>query len=316
MKITIGTRGSALALWQARHVASIIEKSHPPVRVELMTIKTQGDKILDAPLATIGGKGLFTKEIEDALLDRRVDLAVHSLKDLPTELPEGLRLAAVMKREDPRDAFISRDGLNLEDLPAGARIGTSSLRRRAFLLHRFPKLEIISIRGNVDTRLRKIETENLSGVMLAAAGIIRMGFADRITRYIDVETVIPAIGQGALAIETRADDPEVAEIIATLNDPVTSQCVRVERAFLQRMGGGCQVPMAAHCIPEADGIKVVAAVVHPDGNPIVSDSYAGPSAGETIGQKLADTLLQKGASEILREVLSDNWEPGPTTDII
>jgi hydroxymethylbilane synthase len=209
MKLTIGTRGSALALWQARHVASIIEEHHPSVKVELMTIKTQGDKILDAPLAQIGGKGLFTKEIEDALLDGRVDLAVHSMKDLPTELPKGLRLAAVMEREDPRDVFISRDGGPLEDLPRGARIGTSSLRRKAFLLNRYPGLEVISIRGNVDTRLKKIETENLAGIMLAAAGIIRMGFADRITSYMEPEAMIPAIGQGALAIETRESDPGV-----------------------------------------------------------------------------------------------------------
>lgn len=316
MKLTIGTRGSALALWQARHVASIIEQTHPRTTVELLTIKTQGDKILDAPLAKIGGKGLFTKEIEDALLDGRVDLAVHSLKDLPTELPEGLTLAAVMKREDPRDVFVSRDGSGLEDLPAGARIGTSSLRRRAFLLNRFPHLEIVSVRGNVDTRLRKIESEHLSGVMLAAAGIIRMGFADRISRFMDVETVIPAIGQGALAIETREEDPTVAGIVATLNDPTTSRCVRVERAFLRKMGGGCQVPMAAYCVPHQDGIRVTAAVVHPDGSPMVRDSYIGPECGEAIGEKLADNLLGQGASKILEVVLSGEWQPGPTSDIV
>jgi len=316
MKLIIGTRGSALALWQARHVASILEKSHPLVKVELVTIKTQGDKILDVPLAKIGGKGLFTKEIEDALLERRVDLAVHSLKDLPTELPEGLRLAAVMKREDPRDAFISRDGCKMADLLPGSRIGTSSLRRKAFLLHRFPDLEIVSIRGNVDTRLRKIETENLSGIMLAAAGIVRMGLADRITQYMEVQAVIPAIGQGALAIETRVDDPEVEDLVATLDDPATSLCVRVERSFLQRMGGGCQVPMAAHCTSTMEGIEVVAAVVHPDGNPMIADSYRGPSNGESVGRRLADVLLEKGAVDILKEVLTDNWEPGPRTDII
>jgi hydroxymethylbilane synthase len=296
-------------------VASIIEQTHPHVQVDLLTIKTQGDKILDAPLAKIGGKGLFTKEIEDALLDRRVDLAVHSLKDLPTELPEGLILAAVMKREDPRDVFVSRDGCGLENLPAGARIGTSSLRRRAFLLNRFPHLDIISVRGNLDTRLRKIETENMAGVMLAAAGIIRMGYADRITGFMDVETVIPAIGQGALAIETREKDPTVGDIVATLNDPATLRCVQVERAFLQRMGGGCQVPMAAYCVPHEQGIKVTAAVVHPDGNPIIRDEYVGPEAGESIGIRLADALLGQGAAEILKDVLSGDWQPGPTKDI-
>ncbi len=178
MKLIIGTRGSALALWQARYVARTIETHHRDVQVELLTIKTRGDKILDVPLAIIGGKGLFTKEIEDALLDGRVDLAVHSLKDLPTELPEGLCLAAVMEREDPRDVFISRDGRPIEALEAGAGIGTSSLRRGAFLLNRFPKLRVVSIRGNVDTRIRKIETENLAGVVLAAAGVRRMGLSD------------------------------------------------------------------------------------------------------------------------------------------
>lgn len=316
MRLTIGTRGSALALWQAKHVASIIENNNPSVKVELLTIKTQGDKILDAPLAQIGGKGLFTKEIEDALLDGRVDLAVHSMKDLPTELPKGLRLAAVMIREDPRDVFISRDGQLLEDLPQGARIGTSSLRRKAFLLNRYPGLEVISIRGNVDTRLRKIETENLAGIMLAAAGIIRMGFADRITSYMEPDAMIPAIGQGALALETRESDPEVDEIIAGLNHPDTARCVKIERAFLQRMGGGCQVPMAAHCVSHGEGIKVVAAVVHPDGNPVVSDSYEGTAADPRVGTHLADALLAQGATAILRAVLAEDWEPGPTTDII
>lgn len=316
MNLTIGTRGSALALWQARHVASIIENSHPSVKVELMTIKTQGDKILDAPLAQIGGKGLFTKEIEDALLDGRVDLAVHSMKDLPTELPKGLRLAAVLEREDPRDVFISGDGRPLENLPPGAKIGTSSLRRKAFLLNRYPGLEVISIRGNVDTRLKKIETENLAGIMLAAAGIIRMGFADRITGYMDTEAMIPAIGQGALAIETRDSDPALDEIVAGLNHPETAKCVKIERAFLQRMGGGCQVPMAAHCVSHGDGIKVVAAVVHPDGDPIVSDSYSGLSSDANVGTRLADALLSQGAVDILKAVLSEDWEPGPTIDII
>ncbi len=254
MRITIGTRGSALALWQASFVAEAIQKGHPEVTVDLMKIKTTGDKILDSPLAQIGGKGLFTKEIEEALLERKVDLAVHSMKDLPTELPNGLHVAAVMKREDPRDVFISRDGRPLQELGPGERIGTSSLRRKAFLLNRFNRLEIISIRGNVDTRLRKMESENLAGVILAAAGIIRLGFADRITSYLELDLVIPAIGQGALAIETRANDEATNRVALTLNHPDTAVCVGVERAFLQRMGGGCQVPMAAHCIVRWTGI--------------------------------------------------------------
>jgi hydroxymethylbilane synthase len=316
MKLTIGTRGSALALWQARHVASIIEKNHPSVKVELMTIKTQGDKILDAPLAKIGGKGLFTKEIEDALLEGRVDLAVHSMKDLPTDLPRGLRLSAVLEREDPRDVFISGEGKPLEDLPPGARIGTSSLRRKAFLLNRYPGLEVISIRGNVDTRLRKLETENLAGIMLAAAGVIRMGYADRITAYMEPEAMIPAIGQGALALETRESDPVVEEIVTGMDHPETARCVKIERAFLQRMGGGCQVPMAAHCVSHGDGTKVVAAVVHPDGNPMIRDSYTGPIGEAHVGTRLADALLSQGAAAILKAVLAEDWEPGPTIDII
>jgi hydroxymethylbilane synthase len=316
MKLTIGTRGSALALWQARHVASIIEKAHSNITVELMTIKTQGDKILDTPLAQIGTKGLFTKEIEEALLDGRVDLAVHSMKDLPTDLPVGLKLSAIMKREDPRDAFISGDGRGLKELEVGARIGTSSLRRKAFLLNRFPHLEVISIRGNVDTRLKKMETENLAGVMLAAAGVLRLGFGDRVTAFVEPDSMIPAIGQGALAIETRADDPQTEDVVAGLNDDETAQCVQVERAFLRRMGGGCQVPMAAHCVIDRDRLKVMAAVVHPDGTPIILDSLAGPMGDASIGSKLADTLIERGADAILRSVLDQGWEPGPTTDII
>ena len=316
MKLTIGTRGSALALWQARYVASAIEKAHTSITVELMTIKTQGDKILDTPLAKIGTKGLFTKEIEEALLDGKVDLAVHSMKDLPTDLPAGLKLSAIMQREDPRDVFISRDGRGLEELEAGARIGTSSLRRKAFLLNRLPHLEVISIRGNVDTRLKKMETEDLAGVMLAAAGIVRMGFRDRVTTFVEPDSMIPAIGQGALAIETRTDDHRTRDLVAALNHDDTAQCVQVERAFLRRMGGGCQVPMAAHCLIDRDRLKVIAGVVHPDGTPCIRDTLTGPRRDASTGSKLADILIERGADAILRSVLDQDWEPGPTTDII
>ncbi|MBI5249492.1 MAG: hydroxymethylbilane synthase [Desulfomonile tiedjei] len=315
-KLRIGTRGSALALWQARHVASIIEARDPEMKVELEIIKTQGDKILDAPLAKIGGKGLFTKEIEDALLEGKVDLAVHSMKDVPTDIPDGLRISAIMKREDPRDVFISGDGLRLEQLLPGSRIGTSSLRRKAFLLNRFPDLEIISIRGNVDTRLRKIESENLAGVMLAAAGILRMGYADRITSFMEPDLVIPAIGQGALAIETRVGDRLLDSVVEPLNHPDTELCVRIERAFLQRLGGGCQVPMAAHCVRNGKDVDVTAAVVHPDGNPMIRETFHGPAENSGIGSRLADVLIGRGADSILKSVLSDDWEPGPAMDII
>jgi hydroxymethylbilane synthase len=315
MKLTIGTRGSALALWQARYVARTIEEHHPDIRVELQTIKTRGDKILDVPLAVIGGKGLFTKEIEDALLDGRVDLAVHSLKDLPTDLPEGLCLAAVMEREDPRDVFISRDGRTLEALDAGSAIGTSSLRRGAFLLSRFPHLRVVSIRGNVDTRIRKIETEDLAGVVLAAAGVRRMGLADRITEFLDTDLMIPAIGQGALAIETRENDPRIGEVLVTLNHPDTAACVQVERAFLKRMGGGCQVPMAAHCFRDSGRFRVIAAVAHPDGSRMVRDSIESPHINGRVGVELADTLIQLGADTILRSVLAEDWKPVPVADM-
>jgi len=310
MNLIIGTRGSTLALWQARHVAAIIEDSNSGTTVSLTIIKTSGDKMLDTPLSVIGGKGLFTKEIEDALLERRVDIAVHSLKDLPTELPRGLLLAAIMRREDPRDVFVSRDGRDLEDLEPGARIGTSSLRRRAFLLNRYPALEVVPIRGNVDTRLRKIESEDLAGAVVAAAGIVRMGLRDRITSYLDPYVMIPAVGQGALAIECRVNDPQIEAVVNGLHDFGTSRCVLIERAFLQRMGGGCQVPMAAHCVTDGDGVRAVAAVVHPDGSPMLREVYAGRADDPRVGSRLADLLIERGAAAILRSVLQ-NWEPGP-----
>jgi hydroxymethylbilane synthase len=292
-------------------VARTIEQRHPDIAVDLTIIKTQGDKLLDAPLAQIGGKGLFTKEIEEALLDGRVDLAVHSLKDLPTVLPEGLCLAAVMEREDPRDVFISHDGTSLESQPAGARIGTSSLRRRAFLLHRFPHLEVVSLRGNVETRIRKIETENLAGAVLAAAGVRRLGMAERVTQFLEPDLVIPAIGQGALALESRVNDPRTAAVTATLNHAPTAACVMVERAFLRRLGGGCQVPIAAHCSPKGKEFSVVAAVVHPDGNPMIRCTFTGANVGAGLGVQLADDLIGRGADAILKNVLSADWEPSP-----
>ncbi len=277
-----------------------------------MTIKTRGDKILDTPLALIGGKGLFTKEIEEALLDRRVDLAVHSMKDLPTELPDGLQLTAVLEREDPRDVFVSRNGETLDALAPGSKIGTSSLRRKAFLLSRFPDLEIEPIRGNVDTRLNKIHSQNLAGAVLAAAGIKRMEFGDRITSFLEPDFMIPAIGQGAMGVETRGNDPVIEEIVRGLNHPATAFCVQVERAFLRRMGGGCQVPMAAHAILAGDLVEVVAAVVHPDGKPAVKGSTQGPLADAAMGTQLADRLIAAGADRILRQVLGHDWRPGPT----
>lgn len=309
MKLTIGTRGSALAMWQARHVADLLRAIDSKLEIDLKIIKTQGDKILDVPLATIGGKGLFTKEIEDALLDGSVDMAVHSMKDVPTEIPQGLGITAILKREDPRDVFISRDTRRLSELRSGEKIGTSSLRRKAFLMNRFPDLDVVSIRGNVDTRVRKIETENLAGALLAAAGIIRMGFSDRIREFLAVEDMIPAIGQGAIGIETRMDDESVTDVVSGLDDVQTRKCVRIERSFLKRMGGGCQVPMAAYCEPSENEIKLVAAVTHPDGTPIFRETYTGPGDDRLIGAIVADRLIEMGADAVLKSVLSDDWKP-------
>jgi hydroxymethylbilane synthase len=311
MKLVIGTRGSKLALWQARHVASLIEKGHPHVQVQLEIIKTKGDKITDAPLAVIGGKGLFTKEIEDALLDGRVDLAVHSMKDLPTEIHVGLKLAAVMEREDPRDVFVSRDECGLNDLGPGARIGTSSLRRRAFLLNRITRFEVVPTRGNVDTRLKKIRTENLAGAVLAAAGIKRMGLESRVTHHVEPEFMIPAIGQGALGVEVRLDDPDVETVVSPLNHKETALCVEAERAFLRRMGGGCQVPMAAHAAIISGRIEVTAAVVHPDGIPMIRETITGDPSNSQLGVHLAEILMDRGAVSIVKSVLGKDWKPGP-----
>ncbi len=311
MRLIIGTRGSALALWQARHVASLIERAQPEIQVELKKIKTKGDKILDTPLANIGGKGLFTKEIEEALLDGAVDLAVHSMKDLPTDLPDGLKLAAVLEREDPRDVFVSRDSTGLAKLGPGARIGTSSLRRKAFLLYALPELEVIPIRGNVDTRLKKIQSEDLAGVILACAGVKRMGFAGRITGYMDTSLILPAIGQGALGIETRQDDPRVESIVRPLNHEDTETCVLAERAFLRRMGGGCQVPMAAYAEIRDNRLCITAAVVNPDGSTMIRETLTDNGRDSSVGIQVADILIQRGASEIAKAVLGQDWKPGP-----
>lgn len=309
MKLIIGTRGSALALWQSRFVAKSIQMACPEVAyVELVTIKTSGDKLLDVPLAKIGSKGLFTKEIEEALIDGNIDLAVHSMKDVPTDLPDGLHLAAAMKREDARDVFVSRDGRRLEDLNEGARIGTSSLRRRAFLLHGFPDLEAVPLRGNVDTRLRKIESDGLAGAVLAAAGMRRMGHGDRITQYLEPGFMVPAVGQGALAIETREDDSRVNMLVSSLNDQATAWCVAVERSFLKRMGGGCQVPLAAHCTMLGDRALLVAAVAHPEGSPVLKESWEGPVQDVSIGAQIAERLLDKGGDSILKSVLGSDWD--------
>ncbi len=302
-ELRIGTRGSQLALYQANWVKDRLIEGYPDLKVTLFIIKTTGDRIQDAPLAKIGGKGVFVKEIEEALLGKRVDLAVHSIKDVPTEFPEGLHLSAITKREDPRDVFISRHGTLLKDLPRGAKVGTSSLRRQAQLLHFRNDLEIIPLRGNLDTRLKKLEAMNLDGIVLALAGVKRLGLGQRITEVIPEEISLPAIGQGALGIETRTKDRETEDLTRFFNDPASSLAVSGERAFLKKLGGGCQVPIAAYGKLQASTLRIDGLVATTDGKRIVKHRVEGPAErAESLGIELAEVLLSRGAKEILAEV--------------
>ena len=302
-RIVIGTRSSKLALWQADYVADSLRREYPELQVEKKLMTTKGDRILDAPLAKIGGKWLFTKELETAMLDGEIDIAVHSLKDMPTEVPEGLVISAITKRLDAGDALVSGKFRSLEELPAGAKVGTSSLRRKAQLLHARPDLNIQDLRGNVNTRLRKLEEEHFDAIVLAVAGLKRLGFADRITEVLPKELLLPAVGQGALAIETRADDAEVRRIIAFLNDEDTVNCARAERAFLARVEGGCQVPVGVHATAEGDALAVEAVIASLDGKRLYRDVRKGScEEAETIGTALAERLLDAGGWEILHEL--------------
>jgi hydroxymethylbilane synthase len=300
--IRLGSRGSTLALWQAGHVKSEIER-RVGCGVEIVKIKTTGDMILDVPLAKVGGKGLFVKEIEDALLSRRVDLAVHSMKDVPTELPEGLGIVCITKREDPRDAFLSVKYARFEDLPRGATVGTSSLRRQTQLLGLRPDLAIGQLRGNLDSRIRKMEEGRYDAIVLAAAGLRRLGWDRKIRQYLPAEMSLPAIGQGALGIEVRIDDSRTLDAVGFLNDRDTAVAVRAERGFLKRLEGGCQVPIAAHGLVEGDAVRLSGLIGRPDGTEILRGSRSG-SAGdpESIGVALADELLARGGKAILEEV--------------
>ena len=301
-QLRIGTRASQLALWQANWVQSELEKRYPGITITLVKIKTIGDKILDVPLAQVGGKGLFVKEIEEAMLRGEIDIAVHSMKDVPTEFPEGLGLYCITEREDPRDAVISR-GVKFADLPRGARIGTSALRRQAQLLKVRPDLTMVVIRGNVETRINKLETENLDAVILAAAGLKRLGFTDKVAEYLDTDFSIPAIGQGALGIECRLDNEEVRQTIAFFNHPDTAHAVRAERALLWRCEGGCQVPIAAHGVVTGSQLHLTGFVASVDGSRSVKGSISGPAGEyERLGITLAEQLLKDGAHEILSEV--------------
>jgi hydroxymethylbilane synthase len=301
--LKIGTRGSPLALAQARWVAGQISGRYPVSRVELVIIKTTGDKIQDVPLAQIGGKGLFIKEIEEALLTGQVDLAVHSLKDMPAEVPEGLMLGAVPPREDCRDAFISSRYANLSEIPPGGRVGTGSLRRRVQLLHRRPDLEVVPLRGNVDTRLKKMETLGLDGLILAAAGLNRLGLAHIYRGCVPESEMLPAVGQGALGLEVRLADQDLHEFLGFLDDPPTRVAVTAERAFLARLEGGCLVPVAALGRVAGDSLVLEALISDLEGRLLLRDRRTGPVAvAAGLGTSLAEDLLAQGGREILAEL--------------
>ncbi|MBF0451587.1 MAG: hydroxymethylbilane synthase [Candidatus Magnetomorum sp.] len=302
-QIIIGTRGSVLALWQARWVQSRLQEIHPTVRVELCIIKTKGDKILDVPLAMVGGKGLFVKEIETALLEQQIDLAVHSMKDMPSDIPDGLCLGAITRRENPQDVLISRKGQQLSELPENASIGTSSLRRSSQLLHHRPDLTIVPLRGNLDTRLKKLNTENLDAIVLAAAGVIRLGLENQITEYIHTDRMIPAVGQGALGIEIRSDDTDMISSISQLNDDQTHAAVSAERAFLHQLEGGCQVPIGAYARVENQTLCIQGMVAGLTGAPLLKHALTGePAQAVQLGESLAAQLLKQGAKEILDNI--------------
>ncbi len=299
--IVIGTRGSALAQWQARFVEQALKRLHPELEIEVRIIKTSGDKDQVRPLAELGGLGVFTKEIENALLNREIDLAVHSLKDLPTETAEGLMLAAIPEREDARDCLVSRHGVGLEQLPPGARVGTSSARRGAQVLALRRDLQVVPLRGNVDTRLRKAQTQDYDAVVLAAAGITRLGRASEITQYLSFDAVLPDPGQGALAIEIRADDSALARLLAGLDHAPTRAAVTAERAFLRALGGGCRMPIGAYAEIRNAQLVLQGMVGALDGSRRVCGEISGaPARAEPLGAELAGRLLREGAAEILR----------------
>jgi hydroxymethylbilane synthase len=300
-RLVIATRGSALALWQAEHVKARLAAVAPDLAVEFNVIKTSGDKILDVPLAKVGGKGLFVKEIEQALLDREADLAVHSMKDVPAELAPGLVLSAVSSREVPWDALCARAPVTVDSLPREARVGTSSMRRQCQLLARRPDLQIRMLRGNVPTRIRKLDEDEFDAIVLAAAGLTRLGLAHRITQELPLEVSIPAVAQGVLGLETRSGDAEVAALIRrAIHDPAEERRVVAERAFLARMGGSCQTPLAAHAIGSAGALRILGLCGMPDGSKILRAEVSGAADdAEQLGVRLAEDLLAQGADQIL-----------------
>jgi hydroxymethylbilane synthase len=302
-KVVIGTRGSQLALWQTNWVKREIERHHPGLEIEVVVISTKGDRVLDVSLPKLGeqGKGLFTKELEEAIIESRIDLAVHSLKDLPTELPAGLHVGAICEREDVRDALVARSGISsFEEIPRGALIGTSSLRRQAQIRALRPDLRIEPIRGNVDTRLRKLDEGAFDAIILASAGLHRLGYAGRITEHLSLDLVLSAVGQGALAIETRAADEVINALVRKIDHEQTRLECTAERAFLKGLGGGCLVPIAAHAVTGDGTLKLSGLVASPDGSEIVRGQVEGDStSAELLGEEMAARLLARGAAQLL-----------------
>ncbi len=298
--LRIATRSSPLALWQAEEVGRRLLALYPQLDVQLVKMKTRGDKILDAPLAKVGGKGLFVKELEAGMLAGEADIAVHSMKDVPVEFPPGLSLALIMQREDPRDAFVSNQYASLHDLPANAVIGTSSLRRQTQIREKFPAITLDWLRGNVNTRLKKLDDGEYDAIILAAAGLKRLGFEDRIRSYLEPEVSLPAIGQGAIGIETRSDDEAVKALIAPLADTDTTLRVQAERAMNETLNGGCQVPLAGYAVLQGDQLYLRGLVGEPDGSRVLRAEIRGASSdARELGVRLAQDLLDQGAGEIL-----------------
>ncbi|MBF8778487.1 hydroxymethylbilane synthase [Pseudomonas fulva] len=305
-EIRIATRKSALALWQAEHVKSRLEAAHPGLVVSLVPMVSRGDKLLDSPLSKIGGKGLFVKELETALLEHEADIAVHSMKDVPMDFPEGLGLYCICEREDPRDAFVSNRFASLAELPPGSIVGTSSLRRQTQLLAMRPDLQVRFLRGNVNTRLAKLDAGDYDAIILAAAGLIRLGFQARITSSLDIQHSLPAGGQGAVGIECRSADSHIQALLAPLHHLDTADCVVAERALNKRLNGGCQVPIASYAVLEGDELWLRALVGQPNGGLILAAEARGPRASaQALGVEVAENLLAQGADEILRVVYGE-----------
>lgn len=303
--IRIATRQSPLALWQAEHVAARLQQAFPGLQTELVKMVTRGDKILDAPLAKVGGKGLFVKELEQGILAGKADIAVHSMKDVPVEFPPGLHLAVILAREDATDAFVSNRYKSLAELPVDARIGTSSLRRQCQIKEKFPNAEILNLRGNVNTRLAKLDAGEFDAIILASAGLKRLGLGERITAQLSPTESLPAIGQGAIGIECRVEDAEIHDYLKVLHDEATSIRVTAERAMNARLNGGCQVPIAGFAEIHGDRLYMRGLVGSPDGSVLYrAEAESGLEQAEQLGQRLADDLLSQGADKILRELYS------------